>query len=252
MINLKQDESVETLGNGVKVIISPSHGFGTDALLLADFAAPRKKDLCLDLGTGCGIIPLLWYRNGVQKDIYGVDIQEKAVDQFQRSLSLTKEKHTDTNRLHPVLADLKALPKEIPLGTFNVVTMNPPYKPQGTGILSETGADQIARHETECILTDICETASRLLNFGGKFSICLRPERLADTMEAFRKAGLEPKKLRFVQKRPETKPWLFLLEGRKGGKPFLEVQPPLYIQGPTGENSEELTKIIGPYANEEN
>ena len=278
---LKENEKVEVLSGGVEVIISPSHGFGTDAMLLADFASPRRKDLCMDFGTGCGIIPMLWFRNGVQKDIYGVDIQPLAVDQFTRSVDLTqkalatqnepvntttsnnstdhsKDANThldnrlstdDCARLHPVLADLKDLPKDIPAGCFNVVTMNPPYKPEGDGILSETNADQIARHMTECTLEDMCRAAARLLNFGGKFCICLRPERLVDAMEAYRKAGLEPKKLRFVQKRADTPPWLFLLEGRKGGKPFLTVQPPLLIQGPDGRNSEELQRIIGEYAN---
>ena len=250
---LKENEKVEVLSGGVEVIISPSHGFGTDAMLLADFASPRRKDLCMDFGTGCGIIPMLWFRNGVQKDIYGVDIQPLAVDQFTRSVDLTKaagiKTPDDCARLHPVLADLKDLPKDIPAGCFNVVTMNPPYKPEGDGILSETNADQIARHMTECTLEDMCRAAARLLNFGGKFCICLRPERLVDAMEAYRKAGLEPKKLRFVQKRADTPPWLFLLEGRKGGKPFLTVQPPLLIQGPDGRNSEELQRIIGEYAN---
>jgi tRNA1(Val) A37 N6-methylase TrmN6 len=53
---------------------------------------------------------------------------------------------------------------------------------------------------------------------------------------------LEPKRLRFVQQRPDTPPWLFLLEGRRGGKPFLQVDAPLIIEG-EGGFSPELLRI---------
>ena len=38
---LLSGERLEALGAGRFVIVSHSHGFGADALLLADFAAPR-------------------------------------------------------------------------------------------------------------------------------------------------------------------------------------------------------------------
>ena len=83
---LRDDERIEALGSGLRVLISPDHGFGTDALLLAEFADPKRNAPCLDLGTGCGIIPLLWKRNGVSADICGLELQEKGYDQFCRSI----------------------------------------------------------------------------------------------------------------------------------------------------------------------
>lgn len=56
---LLSGERLEALGAGRFVIVSHSHGFGADALLLADFAAPRWGERALDLGTGCGILPFL-------------------------------------------------------------------------------------------------------------------------------------------------------------------------------------------------
>ena len=38
---LHDDERIEALGSGLQVLISPDHGFGTDALLLAEFADPK-------------------------------------------------------------------------------------------------------------------------------------------------------------------------------------------------------------------
>lgn len=248
MALLQEQERIEALGGNCSVIISKDHGFGTDALLLAQFAAPAGNGPCLDLGTGCGIIPLLWRRDGVSADLYGLDVQESACSQFTRSLALCEEQGVSMERVHPVLGDLRELDGlDLPLGTFRTVTMNPPYKPVDTGILSKSRAEQIARHETMCTVDDAAGAASRALNFGGTFSVCHRPERLADVLEAFRAHSIEPKRLRFVQKRADTPPWLFLLEGKKGARPFLQVLPPLLIQNEDGTDSEELLKILGEY-----
>ena len=215
---LRDDERIEALGSGLRVLISPDHGFGTDALLLAEFADPKRNAPCLDLGTGCGIIPLLWKRNGVSADICGLELQEKGYDQFCRSIELCKEQGISMDNVHALCGDLRDLsPLDLPLGKFKTVTMNPPYKPVDTGILSETTAEQIARHETTCTMDDAAAAAERLLNFGGNFVVCHRPERLPDVLEAFRAHSIEPKRLRFVQKNAGSAPWLFLLEGRKGG-----------------------------------
>ena len=49
--------------------------FSIDAVLLAHFADPRSGDKVLDLGTGCGIIPLILAYRQPQISIYGVEVQ---------------------------------------------------------------------------------------------------------------------------------------------------------------------------------
>lgn len=101
---------------------------------------------------------------------------------------------------------------------FDVITMNPPYKAENAGIKSQKENEKIARHETLCNLRDITKAASKLLKFGGKLCICIRPERLFETMEAMKEYKIEPKALRLVAASPEKAPWLCLVEGRLGGK----------------------------------
>ena len=74
----------EALGDRIRLCVSPEHKFGTDAFLLSDFAAPRRKDRACDLGTGCGIVALAWYRTeeAQPRQSYGVDIQPQAIDQL--------------------------------------------------------------------------------------------------------------------------------------------------------------------------
>ena len=66
---------------------------------------------------------------------------------------------------------------------------------------------------------------------------------LLDVLESMRAHKIEPKRVRFVQKRGDTAPWLFLAEGHKGGRRFLKVEPPLLIQDEKGGFSPELQRI---------
>lgn len=233
--------SLESLGGQISICISPEHRFGTDAFLLADFAAVgmHREDRVCDLGTGCGIIPLLLCRKQPPRRIYAVDIQRQAIEQLAQSVQ-----HSGLHEvITPVLADLRVLPEDIPRG-LELVTCNPPYYLAGTGAQSETEAERIARHEVMCTVEDVCRAGFQLLKYGGRLCICQRPERLCDVICAMRKYGIEPKRLRFVAKHANTEPWLFLIEGKRGAKPFLRVLPQMIVQG-EGGFSRELLDIYG-------
>lgn len=223
----------EKLSEKISVCVSREHGFGTDAFLLANFSEYRQNDTACDLGTGCGIIPLIMQRCRPPKITYAVDIQPLAIEQLENSL----EKNEIENII-PVCADLKELWDAAPLGQLSLVTCNPPYKAANAGIESGLDAHKIARHEILCNIDDVCRAASRLLKFGGRLCLCNRPERLSDVITAMKNNGIEPKRLRFVSKNPDTAPWLFLIEGKKGSKPFMKILPQLYVWNKNGYTEE--------------
>lgn len=235
-------EHIEYINDRLRLIVSPAHTFGTDALLLAAFSMPKQNAKCIDFGTGCGIIPFYWIREGV-RNVCAVEIQSLACDQLRRSIKL----NGIGERFTLIEGDLTKLKGVLPFGGFDTVSMNPPYTPAGNGILSASEADKTARHETNLTFAALCRSASDLLKFGGSFSICLRPERLTDAMCTMRESSIEPKRLRLVAQRPGKAPWLFLLEGKKGRKPGLIVEPELYIENSDGSQSEEMLKITGEY-----
>lgn len=224
--------SMEKLTDNIFVCASSEHRFGTDAFLLTYFSNYRMKDKVCDLGTGCGIIPMIMQKKNPPQITYAVDIQESAIEQLKTGI----EKSTVKNII-PVLADLKTLWKDAPLGQLDLVICNPPYKATNAGIESSITAQKIARHEIMCNIDDVCRSASKLLKFGGRLCMCNRPERLADVITAMKSNDIEPKRIRFVANNPEQSPWLFLIEGKKGSKPFLKIEPPLYMK------SNELNKI---------
>ncbi len=240
-ISLLDGEHIEDLGEGVGVVVSEQHTFGTDAMLLADFANPKRQDVACDFGTGCGIIPFLWLRDGKCSEISAVEIQENACNQVERSIILN-----ETSKIKLFNRDLKNL-DDFKAGSFDVVTMNPPYKIENGGIKNEDNFAAIARHETLCNMNDIAKSASRLLRFGGKFCICHRPERVFDAMASMRDNGIEPKRLRFVSKKGDTQPWLVLIEGKRGAKNGLKVEAPLIAYKDNGDLSDEMLSITEKY-----
>ena len=231
----------EPLGNGFFVYVSPLHTFGTDAVLLADFAAARKNDRLVDLGTGCGIIPFLILRNGCLSSAVGVDISKEAAELAQRTESELK-----TGKFTVLNADLKALKGRIEFGCHTLVTCNPPYKAPGAGLKNPDSIKAAARHETECTLRDIIEVSSKLLQTSGRLCICHRPERLAELFSLMREYKLEPKRLKLVCQREGAEPWLVLAEGRKCGNTGMRIEPPLYIEK-NGGLSDEMIRIYGAY-----
>ena len=90
--------------------------------------------------------------------------------------------------------------------------------------------------------------ASLLLRSGGRFCICLRPERLCDAMHAMRCYRLEPKRLRLVAKNSESAPWLCLLEGRRDGKSGLQILPGLFLYTKDGALYAEMQRLQQPYS----
>lgn len=242
MPKLEADEHLEPLGNEMKIVVSDSHTFGTDAILLANFASVRKKDVACDMGTGCGIIPLIWCK-GVTNRIYALDIQSKATEQLKKSIEI----NSLSDRVIPVNCDLRNLKGILEYGSFDLVTMNPPYKPVGTGIESISEAERIARHEVMCTIDDAVESASKLLKYGGRFCMCHRPERLCDIIVSMRKGGIEVKKIRFVVQNKGKAPWLVLVEGKRGGKSGVTVMPDLIMKNDDQSNTDEFRSMFGDY-----
>ncbi len=244
-VSLLPDEHLEPLGGSLQLVVSPAHIFSTDSILLSYFSDIRKHDNACDLGTGSGVIPLLWCKRETGP-ITAVDIQEKACSQLERSLALNRLQ----KRITVVQADLREKHPALPWGTFDLVTMNPPYFAVGSGIESTAHSDRLARHETTCTLDDAVQAAANLLRFGGRFCLCQKPERLSDVVVALRQAKLELKRLRFVVQTEGKAPWLFLAEGKRGAKPGVRVDVPLVMQTADGSDSEEMKYVFGDYRKE--
>lgn len=231
----------EPLGKGIHINVTPHHTFGTDAVVLRHFANPKHKDKLVDLGTGCGIIPMLMLRDGLLKTAVGVDISTEATD-----LAKMTVEELGIENFKIINSDLKELKGKLEFGAHTLITCNPPYKAPNAGLKNPDSVEMVARHEVACTLEDIIAVSAKLLQTSGRLCMCHRPERLSELMYLMTKYKIEPKRLRLVCQRKGEEPWLVLVEGRRCGNTGLRIEPTLYVEE-NGEFSPEMIEIYGPY-----
>lgn len=228
----------QRLAGGTPVYINETHRFGTDAMLLSDFCGVHRLWTVCDLGSGCGIIPLRWYDRGHRGRCWAIELDPAASALLERAAA-----EAGADNLIPLTADLRRLPDQLPRGQFDLVSCNPPYFTGGK--VSEKPGRGAARHELYCTVEDVCAAAATLLRDGGRLCLCNQPRRLADCIAGMRQADIEPKRLQFVRQRPGSRPWLFLLDGRRHGRPGLELMEDLVIEAAEGGFSDQLLRIYG-------
>lgn len=238
---MEQGIKKEPLGKGFYINVSQNHTFGTDAILLANFSNAKKSDTMLDLGTGCGIIPILMLRDGNLKKAVGVDISDEAI----ALANITKDE-LNLPRFTLINSDLNDLKGKTDFGCYTLVTCNPPYKAPKAGIKNPNERLRVARHEVACTLSDVIRVASKLLQTSGRFCICQRPERTAELLALLREYKLEPKRMRFVAQSVGREPWLVMVEAKKCANTGMRISPTLYIEN-NGKLSDEMIEIYGIY-----
>jgi len=193
-----------------------------DPFLLANFVTLKRHETLLDIGTGCGIIPVYLSRKGIENRIVGIEIQEELY-----GLSLRNKELNGCANVTFVKGDVRTAGKD--LGTFHAIVSNPPYVKERTGRKSPGQSRLLARHESALDLPSLLAAASSLLATHGRFSLVYPAGRLAELLYTAKSLGLEPKRLRPVYSRQGEPAVLSLVECIKNGGANLLVEPALYI-----------------------
>ena len=196
---------------------------GTDSFCLAYFARPARGDTVCDLGSGAGLLGTLLLARDESLFIENVELCAPAVQLAQKAFA----ENGWSGRAAFCTGDLRDVSALPGAGSVDYVISNPPYFPAGSGASAKGDARRTAREETACTLGDVCAAAQRVLRWGGRFALVHRAERLADVLCTMRAHGIEPKRLRFFAKSPSAAPSLLFVEGKRGGKSGLVIEPPL-------------------------
>jgi len=226
-ITVLPDETIDPFMDGRLRLIQSKIGyrFSIDAILLADFVTIKKHDTVIDLGTGCGVIPLSLLMSKPLKRIYCLEIQPKLASQAIRNAKINNL----NDRMSVILGDMRHLP--FPPCSVNVVVCNPPYRKKESGRINPDRQKAIARHEIFASIDDIIQAARYLLGTKGRLSLIYPSERVTDLITKLRKTDFEPKKIRIIYPDMDSNAKLVLIEAWAGGKSGLTILPPLIGQG---------------------
>jgi tRNA1(Val) A37 N6-methylase TrmN6 len=226
-VELLPDESIDEFMDGRLKLIQSKTGyrFSIDAILLSQFVTIKRGDRIVDLGTGCGIIPLILLLTRPVGHTFGLEIQKDLADQAARNTVLNGYE----NRMGVILGDIKHPP--FAPSSADVVTCNPPYRPKNSGRINPDLQRAIARHEMLASLDDILNAASKTLKAKGKLAMIYPAVRLVEVLVRMRGFNLEPKRIRIVYPGMESEAKLALVEASLGGRRGLKVLPPLFDQG---------------------
>lgn len=231
--SISPDETLDVLCGEKLQLIQRKKGyrFSIDSLFLANFVRLRKHERLLDVGTGCGIIPIYLSVMGCANSLVGIEIQEELFNLAVRNQTLNA-----CGNIQFLRGDVSSF--RFPRG-FHVVVSNPPYVRENTGRKSPTVERLLARHESLLKMPALLDIASSsLLGRKGRLYIIYPVSRLAEVLAEARKRNLEPRRLRFIHSREGEPARLFLLECMQDGGVEVKVEKPLYIFSEKGYTEE--------------
>lgn len=230
----------EELWKGGPVFAQAEHfRLSTDSVLLADFVNTSGAISGIDLGCASGALSLLLLSRTKRLSMTGLEIVPEAAELARENM----ERNGLSDRSSTRCGDIREHRTLFRAGAFDIVAANPPYYPLGSGALSPQSERAAARGELQCSMRDICEAAAYLCRSGGRVSLVHKPERLSELLCTMSALGIEPKRLRLVCHRSDSAPSLVLVEGVRGGRPGLRIEPALVLQNPDGTETDEVRRI---------
>lgn len=224
-----EDETIDIFFNGKLQILQKKKGyrFSIDAILLSRFIKIRKDEKAIDLGTGCGILPLLLSHTTKAHSFVAVEIQKGLAELAKKNVALNDL----DDRVSVLYKDFRELKDMFPPGSFNVVFSNPPYRKHRTGRVNPTIEKAIARHDIKGSLEDLISIASYLLPSKGRCYLIYPASRVVDLLVILRSKRLEPKRLQLVYPRFNGEAKFILIESIKASGVELKIMEPLILHG---------------------
>ncbi len=138
---------------------------GTDAILLARWVEVSENDEVLDIGTGCGLIPLMLAQKGI-KNADAVEIDRDSYEEATQNFNNSAWK----SHLFAVNDDIKHY--AITCGKkYDLIVSNPPFF-FGDNI-PEKAKKGLARHTNTLSYNDLLISVKKLLKPEGRFALVL-------------------------------------------------------------------------------
>jgi tRNA1Val (adenine37-N6)-methyltransferase len=235
--------SLDTLRKHDVSIRQPAQGyrFSLDALLLAEFVRMPSRAVVADLGTGCGVIPLVLARRSPDASFVAIENNP--------DMAVLAGENVQTNgldgRIEIVVDDILNVRPRFPVSSFDAVVSNPPFRSPHSGKTSPHAGRDTARHESTAGLADFLAAAKYLVKPAGRIFFIYPPSRLTEFIRCAGELKLAMLRLRMIHGTAQAVAKMFLVELAKGSRGDVTVEPPLIVHDQLGGYSGEVARILG-------
>ena len=154
---------------------------GTDAILLGRWVEVKPTDVALDIGTGCGLLPLMLSQKGVAY-MDAVDIDKASIEEATINFEASQWRDY-LKAYHSDIVDFQIDKK------YDLIVSNPPFFNRYSKCDSERKSR--ARHNDAGLsYATICSVVVRLMLPDGRFALVLPVNVMDAFLEEAEKAGL--------------------------------------------------------------
>ena len=213
--------------------------YSLEPFLLADFARVFPGQEVLDIGTCCGIIPLLMAHREPEVKVTGIEIQDSSANRAQENIS--------KNGMQIKIIRGDFLKWEWASKQFDLILSNPPYRKVNSGRTNPDEGKAISRHELKLSLPTMLNKAKPILKRGGHITLAYPPIRLQETLRELEMRELYPSRTRFIHGNKSAEAKIFLIDAIKEKKSDLIVDSPLYVYNKDGSYSKEMQEIYDSF-----
>lgn len=210
---------------------------GTDAVLLGAWVAVTPMDWVLDIGTGCGILPLMLAQKGVAK-VHAVDLDAPSAREAAENFDASQWR----DKLFSFHADIRNFTMQC---AYDLIISNPPFFVNS--FKCDGDRRNQARHtDTSLTFVELIDSVRRLLKTDGRFAVVL-PLR-----ESLEFVPLAEQRNLFVHRRENIIP----VEGKEPNRVNLEFRygrpnsvkfSDLVIRTADGAFTKEYNQVVSDY-----
>jgi len=216
--------------------------YSMDPFILAAQATPFPGCKVIDIGCGCGIIPVILGYRFKEVHIIGVEIQPELAEFATKNIVANQL----SDRIHILNRDIRTTTIFDIKGGADMIVANPPYKKKNSGRLNPNIQKAIARHEITLELSEFLESAHRLLKPRGQLLFIFPADRLQDINSDLQAHAFQLDWIRFVHTKENKPAKLVLISTLKEDHGNALVRPPLYIYDRDNNPTNEYSAMFKP------
>lgn len=213
-----------------------------DPFILAAHIHPMGLEKIIDVGCGCGIIPLILACRYPDTRITGVEIQKDLAGFASNNVTAN---HLG-KKIHIIHDNIKNIGISDLNGQADIIVSNPPYKKKDTGRLNPDSQKAIARHEIFLDIDLLFGCSKKLLNNQGRLYIIFPAQRVSELVLTMKRYHFFPDFIRFVHIKKNTAARLVILCAAKGHGRSCTIVPPFFVYGPDNKHTNEYASVFKP------